>query len=232
MLWYKNWLETRSKLCLALILMVFPLVLTNRSNPQRTHGSLAVLQGAVGFLPILWALVPILLAGSGIKTQTFRAQRGLHSSMFYTLSMPVSRLRLFATRTGIGILEFVVLLAGAPFALLLMLPALRPYVTNSDLLKYWVVLFVCGLLFYSISALLSTFLDDLLQTWTSMFAIGILFAALSESRVPALLNVFRAMGADSPLFTHTLPWATMGVAIVGAAILFSVASVVVRGREY
>jgi hypothetical protein len=29
--------------------------------------------------------------------------------------------------------------------------------------------------------------------------------------VPPSLNIFRAMGASSPLLTHTLPWGSMGV---------------------
>ena len=50
--------------------------------------------------------------------------------------------------------------------------------------------------------------------------------------VPPSVNIFRAMGASSPLFTHTFPWASMGVSLVAAAILFLAAMRVVQTREY
>jgi hypothetical protein len=40
------------------------------------------------------------------------------------------------------------------------------------------------------------------------------------------------MGAASPLFTHTLPWATMGISLATSAVLFLVAARVVQMREY
>ena len=37
--------------------------------------------------------------------------KGLHGSMYFTLSLPVSRFRLFATRAGLGMLEAAGVLA-------------------------------------------------------------------------------------------------------------------------
>ena len=236
MLLYKSWLETRSRLLLTLVSAVFPIplfMLTAHTVASPPHPTLAVLRGAMGFTGFFWTFIPaLLLAGSGIKTQTFRAQRGLHGSMFYTLSLPVSRLRLFLTRAGLGFVELATVLIVAPFSVIVIFPPLRAYVTNLDLLKYWVTLSVCGVAFYSISVLLSTFLDDLTQNWSSMFGLVCLRAVFMGVHVPPSLNIFQAVGEGSPLFTHSLPWATMGVAVACAAIFGSAAFFVLNTREY
>jgi len=46
---------------------------------------------------------PVYLAGTGIKTQSgFQAMQGIHGSMYYTLSLPVSRFRLLGVRAAFG----------------------------------------------------------------------------------------------------------------------------------
>lgn len=235
MLWYKNWLETRSRLVMGLIYTAFPVVLlflAPHNNPPGPQGATAALRVVIGFFAFYWGMLPTMLAGSGIKTQTFRAQRGLHSSMFYTLSLPVSRTRLFVTRTSLGIVELAALLLLAPVAMWIMFPVLRPNLAHFDLLKYWLTVFACDVGFYSIGVLMSTFLDDLMQAWGSMLVLAILFATLSGPRLPAAVNVFRAMGADSPLFTHSLPLEAMAFSLGVSAILCSAAITVVRRREY
>lgn len=104
--------------------------------------------------------------------------------------------------------------------------------TNLDLFKYWLSISVCGAAFYSIGVFFSTFLDDLTQNWASMGTVIILWVVLPRLHPPVYLNIFQAMGEDSSLFTHTLAWAPMGVAVVGAAVLCTAAFMVVRAREY
>jgi hypothetical protein len=59
-----------------------------------------------------------------------------------------------------------------------------------------------------------------------------LWVLLSRPFLPPSLNIFRAMGQSSPLFTHTIPWASMGIALGAAAILLLAALKVVQTREY
>lgn len=235
MLWYKAWLETRYRIVFAVLVGLSPGLLVRfmfHTQAPTSHPSLAALQGAPAFLDFVWLFISILLAGSGIKTQTFRAQRGLHASMFYTLSLPVSRLQLLATRAGVGLAELAAICLIGPFEVLFAFPVLRQYVTNSDLLKYWVAIFVCAIFFYSVGVLFSTFLDDLAQNWCTILTVAVVWGALSNAHVPSRFDIFRAMSAGSPLFTHSLPWAAIVVSIASATILFSVAVAVVRVREY
>lgn len=129
MLWYKGWLETRGRILFALIYAIFPipLFLAQRTTAASSHPSLAALQHVVGFLSFYWAafMPPVMLAGSGIKTQTFQRQKGVHGSMLYTLALPASRLRLFLTRAGLGFSELLAVLLVAPFAVLVIFPDLR-----------------------------------------------------------------------------------------------------------
>jgi hypothetical protein len=233
MLWYKTWLETRGRIVLALVMAVFPIVVfIFGAHSRAAHPPLAVLQSGSSVFGFYWVFIAVFLAGSGIKTQTFRAQRGLHASMFYTLSLPVSRLRFLGTRAATGFIELAAICVIGPFEMLLIFPPLRQSVMNSDLLKYWIVILACTAFCYAVSTLFSTFLDDLLQNWISLLGLGVLWVALSHSHIPARFDIFRALGADSPIFTHSLPWATMGISVACAAILFSAAAMVVRSREY
>jgi hypothetical protein len=181
----------------------------------------------------LLLFIPVTLAGAGIKTQPIlRTMKGLHGSMYFTLSLPVSRLRLLATRAGLGMLETWAVLAALPCAAWTMVPALRVVVTRADLLAWWVTACICVSAFYFLSVLLATFLDDVGQIWGSMIANSILWWLSTAVVVPSSINIFRAMGQSSPLFTHTFPWASMGVSLGAAAVLFLAALRVVQTREY
>jgi hypothetical protein len=104
MLWYKGWLETRFKIVFALLFAVFPiplftLVAPHPATPMSPDGP--AIHGVVGFFALYYSIVPMMLAGSGVKTQLLRSGKGFHGSMYFTLSMPVSRFR--SLRQGLGL---------------------------------------------------------------------------------------------------------------------------------
>src|SRR6476660_2774569 len=103
MLWKKGWYETRTRLLFLLALVVAITVLTIMSPAPAAAGS-GPLVGAITTPAIGAAL---LLAGAGVKTQLGGLQRskGLHGSMYYTLSLPVKRTRLFNVRVSLGLAE-------------------------------------------------------------------------------------------------------------------------------
>ncbi len=234
MLWYKGWLETRFQAVFALLFAVFPIALFTLATPHAANSapqvSAAQAESPIQFFALYYSLVPLLVAGSGIKTQSARMKKGLHSSMYFTLSLPVSRLRLFATRAGLGMLETVTILAVAPCFVRIVLIQPEDHVSHSDLFAFWVTLSVCASAFYFLGVLLSTFLDDQVRGWLSMFGVVVLFGLLSKVPLLAPLNIFRAM--VSPLFTHALPWASMGISLGAAAVLGLTALRVVQTREY
>jgi hypothetical protein len=184
-----------------------------------------------GIFSISWFLIAVMLAGAGIKTQAaLVATKGLHGSMYVTLSLPVSRFRLLAVRAGLGFLETIGIIAVLCCGLWVALPGLKMRVSPSNTLEYFAAIVFCVSAFYFLGVLLAVFLDDIWQFMSSMFAV--IFLQLVAARLPPFLNVFRAVGDSSPLFTHTLPWVSMGISLTVAAILFLVALKVVQAREY
>jgi hypothetical protein len=129
-------------------------------------------------------------------------------------------------------LETVGILAVAPCAVWIMFPPLRAHIDGSDLLLFWVTLFMCGAALYFVGVLLSTVLEDFWRGFASMFAVVFLRWLLSTLSLPPSFDIFRAMGASSPLFTHTLPWASIAVSLSTSAVLFLAAARVVQMREY
>jgi hypothetical protein len=111
-------------------------------------------------------------------------------------------------------------------------PALRAAVGPFELLQQTATLIACASAPYCLSVLLATFLDDqwrVVGTMIGCFA----FQWLSmDIPAPASINIFQAMGKDSPLFTHTMPWAPMAFSLTLAAILLFAALKIVQSREY
>ena len=147
MLWYKGWLETRFRALFVFGGILFVMGVMARTippHPPHFHPE-PLLNG----LALLLAVMPVTLAGAGIKTQPLlRSNRGLYGSMYFTLSLPVSRLRLLATRAGLGMLETVGVLAALTCVAWFMFPALRVVLTGSDLFAYWVTVSICVSAFY------------------------------------------------------------------------------------
>ena len=227
MLWYKGWLETRFRLLVALGIVSFVLV-SLYSNGLKA-GIFALLGGAAYGVVLLSGL----LAGAGITTQpAVQATKGLHGSMLFTLSLPVSRSRLLAVRAGLGWLEMaggIGMLCGGIWALF---PILRATTTAAEMLEYAGVLIICASGLYFISVLLATFLDDQWRMYGSMMAFGAFWWLPNHAPLPASTNIFRAMVERSPLVAHTMPWTAMAFSLGLAVSLFFAALHVVRTREY
>src|SRR6266436_1804829 len=100
MLWKKGWYETRTRLLIVLAVVVVITVLTMGPPPPAGEG----LGPAVAVTTMPAMLAALLLAGAGVKTQLggLQRSRGLHGSMYYTLSLPVKRTRLFSVRVSLG----------------------------------------------------------------------------------------------------------------------------------
>src|SRR5215468_8504076 len=97
MLWKKGWYETRIRLLFVLAVVVVITIMTMSPSPPPPGAGIGPL---VGVTTIPAMLAALLLAGAGVKTQLGGLQRskGLHGSMYYTLSLPVKRTRLFNVR--------------------------------------------------------------------------------------------------------------------------------------
>ncbi len=233
MLWYtlahKAWFETRIKLLVAFIWIGWFLGAKYYRGLKAPSG----LTGLAVAATFIGVAIPVFLAGAGIATQpSYQATKGLHGSTLFTLSLPVSRLRLLLTRAGLGWLALAGAIATMCCGMWILFPILRAATNAAQMLTYAGTLVACASGLYSISVLLATFLDDLGRMWGSIIAVAALWLLFNKTPVPSSMNIFRAMSDGSPLVTHTLPWPAMGLSLGLSAILFFAALKVVQTREY
>lgn len=229
MLWMKAWLETRWRLLYVLGLPLAGLALRLSGGVS----SAADAQKLLAWLSFFLIFSPIYLAGAGIRTQSgLQATKGIHGSMYYTLSLPVSRFRLLGARTACGFLEIAAVDAIVFGAAWILFPRVRMMAAPADLLQLILAAIVCTACFFFFSVLLATFLVDSWQIWGSLFVVGALWQVMARAPIPASFNVFRFAGDASPLLTHTLPWPAMTISMAASIVLFAVAWRVVQTREY
>jgi hypothetical protein len=236
MFWYKGWLETKFKFLLAIAFMVFYFVvfylmrIAPRTTPAPPAPSLAAIFGLT--FTVFAVILYTWLAGAGINTQPgFQATKGLHGSTLFTLSLPVSRLRLLTVRAGIGWLEMAAGILVWCYECWLIL--LRASVSAVDMLEYVLALIVCASSLYFLSVLLGTFLDDQWRMYFPGMASGALWMLCTFVRLPASVNIVRAiMGESSPLIAHTMPWMAMLFSLGLAAVFALGALKIAQLREY
>jgi hypothetical protein len=233
MLWYKSWLETQYRLYFTLALVVFWMVVfySMRASAPRPG-----VKPAESFAFIAMTQVVVIstwLAGAGIATQpAFQEMKGLFGATQYTLSLPVSRVRLLTVRSGIGWLEMTATLALFCGGMWLVVPVIRGSATAAEVSQYTAVLVVCSSPLYFLYVFLATFLDEMARMKGGMIAFGALWAISSFVPMPASVDIIRAMGDGSPLVAHTMPWGAMAFSLALTALLFFAASRIVQAREY
>jgi len=229
MLWYKAWREIRWRGLIPLAVIIYALVqipLAVRANPHQSA------RGPLTVLPIFWLVVPVMMGGSGVKTEpVFQPIKGMEGSMYFTLALPVSRFRLLAVRAGFGMLVTAAILLPCAFAAG-MLPQLSGYAGPENGLRYAATVLLCSSGFFGLSTLLSTVLDQIWQVWGGMAAIFLSQWLVATAGLPKAFNVFQAMGNASPLVAPSLPWDTICVSLGLGAAFFLAALKVVQMREY
>jgi hypothetical protein len=230
MLWYKGWLETRFRLIFGLGVAGFALFWVHSLGLKAPEGvKVLTINVAVSV-----AAFSSLLGGAGIATQrsAFQAARGLHGSTLFTLSMPVSRFRLLATRACLGWLEMSAGIGAVCIAMWVMFPALRRAAGVDEMIQYTVTLVACATGLHSLTVLLATCLDDVWRTYASLLAYMALWWLPNHVPWPASAEIFRAMADRSPLIAHTVPWSVILFSLILASGLCFAALQVVHAREY
>jgi hypothetical protein len=228
MLWYKGWLETRYRIIFTVAAVVLGLHMIGGY-----HGRMPFSSFLSGMLSMYVVMASLMLAGAGIATQPpFQATKGLHGSMLFTLSLPVSRLRLLAVRACVGWVEMACLTAIFCSAIWLRSPLVRTMVLPFEMAEYTANLIACATPIYFLSVLLATFLEDQWRIWGTMIAVGGMWWLAAHTALPAFADILRAMGKDSPLIAHVMPWSTVWFSLVLSIALFVAALKIVRTREY
>ena len=129
MLWYKAWLETRSRFIIALVGITCICLLFAVSEEMKRN-YFGVLSAAHSILAVLWVLSMTLLLMGGLTHE-----KGFGSSAF-TLALPVTRVRLMAIRIGMGSAQGIALIVVPWIAMLLAGGAPRPGILEQTVFSF------------------------------------------------------------------------------------------------
>ena len=211
MLWYKAWLETRWRILLMFAIILFAIFeIHSRTEPS---APIAVVIRSLRGLQMVWVVSPLMLAGAGVRTDSpFRMMKGVQNSMYFTLALPVSRLKLLATRVAFGLLAISgVIVVGCSIAAVA-IPGLTSQVTAAIGVEYAFTVFLCSCGAFGVSTMFATFLDQQWQMFASMFVVfGVRWLLISQT--DASYDFFRAVGQASPLVRHLMPWPAISVSV-------------------
>jgi ABC-type transport system involved in multi-copper enzyme maturation permease subunit len=245
MLWYKSWLETRSRFLIGLVLLMFsaagmvmfyPRLLTLLPEVNRVDvgGELGrrIKEGAElvrtyrGYVWSQWlrqsmanmlTLFAVLLGAGGLLSQ---ASRG---GAVFTLSLPVSRNRVVGIRAATGLAELLVLAVVPVLLFPLLSPAVGETYGIGDALVHGACLFIAGGVVFSLTFLLSTVFSDLWRP--ALIAIGAAaVVGICEPFFPAVsrYGLFGIMSGEIYFRGGGLPWlGLLASAAASAAMLYA-----------
>jgi ABC-type transport system involved in multi-copper enzyme maturation permease subunit len=255
MLWYKSWLETRSRFLIGLALLMcsaaasvltyptFQQLLTTLPSidlggeiGRKVREAAIVASTYRGYiwshlyrqnLIQLWTIFAVILGTGGLLSQ-MSGGGGL-----FTLSLPVSRRELLTVRAAAGLAELLILAVVPSLLVPLVSPAIGQSYSLGDSLVHAMCLFVAGAVFFSLSFLLSTVFSDVWRPLLSaLFAAGML--AVAEQFVDGLsrYSVIGAMSGESYFRGGGLPWPGLFVSVALSAAMLYGAVVNLARRDF
>jgi ABC-2 type transport system permease protein len=235
-LWYKGWLETRSRFLTCLIVMtVFCAVFIHHTQgylrPEWREDFHRLLLVAHEYLVVIWILSVVLLGMGGLVREKANGSSSL------TLSLPVSRAHLLGVRIAIGVLEAITL-GVAPWAAIFLVSSAGGMPIEVQQVRFYVLLLVSGgLVYFAMAVLVSSLVEG--EYTAPAVAFGLVFLATILFDVWLRdFNLWRFVSGDFYLDRNTylllgrFPWKG-AVASLAVTALMLIASVkVLREREF
>lgn len=248
MLWYKVWLESRSRFLSSLVtLTIFCVVFVHHALYVACLNTLPCSEQVFHFgrksdfnfllfvnqqyLAFMWVLAVILLGMGGLLRE-----KALGTSSL-TLSLPVSRIRLLAVRAGLGVVEAVALgmvpwIAVYTVSLFAKVPILITQVGT-----YVLLLIGGGLVYFAMAILVSSLVSGEYTAPTIAIGIVLLGAILFDSWLRRF-NVWRLVNGDfsidksTYLLSQHLPWLGILASISVAALMLLASAIAVQKRDF
>jgi len=238
MLWYKAWLETRTRFLISFAGLT---ALAGRSIYSQAKDALPtsglsyyyfVLNNCHQLLTLLWIIALTLLMMGGLVRE-----KAVGASSF-TLAMPVSRRRLMWTRIAAGLAETVVL-AVIPWAVMYIIicTAGRPLeIANA---AFHVALMLGGgIVFFAFATLVSSLLEgEYTAPLVAFGAIAAVAFAFNEQPLRSyspwhLMFVNPLIDRKTQLIVAPMPWATLAAFVAIAAMLLFASVKIIERREF
>jgi ABC-2 type transport system permease protein len=252
MLWYKAWLETRWRFLIGLAVLMcsaagvvlayprmvelmgmVPAIDTGGELGRQIRESLELARDYRGYvwsqwflknMSQQWVLFAALLGTGGLLS------RHAGGGTLFTLSLPVSRQRLFGIRAATGLAELLVLALVPSLLLPLLSPAVGHVYGLGDALIHASCLFVAGSVFFSLALLLSTVFNDMWRPWLIVVFGAVVLSLLEQmSHELSRYGLFRVISAESYFRGGNLPWlGLLAAAGVSVAALYAATTNITR----
>ena len=236
MLWYKAWLETRSRFltCLA-TLTIFCAVFVGHAQglirPEWKTDYNRLLFVTQQFVVIMWILAVVLLGMGGIVRE-----RAIGTSSL-TLSLPVSRARLLGIRIGMGVLEAIAL-AVVPWTTIFLVSSFSRMPILITQVGFYVLLLIGGgSAYFAMAVLVSSFVEGEYTAPAVAFGLVLLTAILFDAWLRPF-NLWRLVSGDFYIDRHTyllswpFPWRGALASMSAAALMLLTAIRVIERREF
>ena len=234
MLWYKAWLETRSRFLIALVGCVafcvrLVLILPRGGQPNE---SFLMLYGVHQGLVFVWILGVTLLMMGGLLREN-----AIGSSSF-TLSLPVSRSRLTLVRTGMALVQ-ATLLAIVPWISMLLTLNIAGRAHAIPQAGFHIFLLLGGgVVFLAASLLISSLVEGEYTAPIVTFGVIIMlvYALSGKKLIPyspwAFMMGFGYIDRERPFLVGPVPWFHAAAFAVIAALLTMIAIRVIQQRDF
>jgi ABC-2 type transport system permease protein len=235
-LWYKAWLETRSRFltCLA-TLTLFSAIFVHHAQgllrPEWKSDFNRLLFVNQQFLVIMWILAAVLLGMGGIVREKAVGTSSL------TLALPVSRAHLLGVRIGMGVLEATVLGAVPWVAVFFVSFLARKPILITQVASYVLLLLGGGLVYFAMSILVSSLVIGEYTAPALAFGVVLLAAMVSDAWFRPF-NLWRLVTGDfsidrsTYLLSEHLPWLGILASLSVAALMLLASTLVVQRREF
>ncbi|MDE3136303.1 MAG: hypothetical protein KGL59_07000 [Acidobacteriota bacterium] len=179
MLWYKSWLETRTRFFIALLgisalclirVYIGEIDVFTRLPLLRTVEYRTVLDEGHSMLCFLWMMGVILLTMGGLLREKATGAAP------FTLALPVGRPRLLGTRIGMCLAEAVVL-AIVPWIVMFLTASVFGEAVSLDQAGFLLALLLSGgMVFFGVALLVSSLVEG--EYTAPMVSFGVVFAGL------------------------------------------------------
>lgn len=244
MLWRKAWLDTRWRFVAGLglllvmacgIVITYPTVVRMRPlaaslDPgdgvvgRAIREAMALQRDYRGYvwsqwfgqnLVQAWSVLAALMGSGGLLAS------GRDGAALFTLTLPVSRRRVYAVRAASGLAALAVLAIAPSLLIPLLSPSVGEHYAIGDALVHGLCLFLGGTVIYSIAVALSAVFADVWRPMLLALAVAVGLAAIEIVAIPSpAVGVIHAMTGELYFRSGTLPWlALAGCVLVSGLIL-------------
>jgi hypothetical protein len=223
-LFWKGWMECRYRAVLTgLVVLVGLLPLAD------DRGAVIAWDWYSKYVTVLAALVAVMFAGSGINAQSsWGFMRGFHPSMYFLLSLPISRRQALLTRAATGMLLALLNVLAS-----IVLYALPMHVGRAQALSSIFFISLGAFAMFGIATFLSTLFDEVVTSSLAIGAVAGMFGAWSALNwTKVKLDPMTIISGQQLAQTGHVNWVAVIFLLVTGAFFLLAALWVVERKEY